>query len=251
MDLQAYRQSEPEQARTADLLRILPRGRTSVLDVGARDWYHARLLTGYYGWVVALDLTPAPSEMRGVSGIVADALRLPFKDWSFDCVFCAEVLEHLKDVKRACAEIARVSRYDVVVGVPYLQDLRLGRTTCRTCGGVNPPWGHVNTFDEHRLALLFPGWTAACTSLVWETREATTGLAAALMTAAGHPWGTYDQEQPCLHCGAKLVPPETPAPVWSRICSRLPSDINRIQERLTKPRARWLHVVFSRPFGQA
>jgi SAM-dependent methyltransferase len=40
----------------------------------------------------------------------ADAVRLPFRDRSFDSTFCVAVLQHLTDVESAVAELARVTR---------------------------------------------------------------------------------------------------------------------------------------------
>ncbi len=54
--LEAYRATENERTRTADLLRLVPRGRATVLDIGARDGHFSRLLTGYFDAVTALDL---------------------------------------------------------------------------------------------------------------------------------------------------------------------------------------------------
>jgi protein-L-isoaspartate O-methyltransferase len=51
-----YRESDQEKSRTADLVRLLPRGRRSVLDIGARDGYFSQLLTEYFDEVTALDL---------------------------------------------------------------------------------------------------------------------------------------------------------------------------------------------------
>jgi SAM-dependent methyltransferase len=39
---------------------------------------------------------------------LADTTRLPFKDGVFDLVICAELLEHVRDHRRAVSEIARV-----------------------------------------------------------------------------------------------------------------------------------------------
>jgi hypothetical protein len=50
--LDEYRNSEWEKSRTADLMRLLPRGRTSVLDIGARDGFFAQLLTEYFENVI-------------------------------------------------------------------------------------------------------------------------------------------------------------------------------------------------------
>jgi ubiquinone/menaquinone biosynthesis C-methylase UbiE len=40
----------------------------------------------------------------------ADAVALPFADGSFDATFCVAVLQHLRDVRQAVCELARVTR---------------------------------------------------------------------------------------------------------------------------------------------
>ncbi len=42
--------------------------------------------------------------------IAADIMNLPFKEKSFDFVFCSHVLEHVIDPARACEELMRVSK---------------------------------------------------------------------------------------------------------------------------------------------
>jgi len=44
--------------------------------------------------------------------------HLPYKDNSFDLVICTEVLEHLKDPKKALSEIQRVALRYVILSVP-------------------------------------------------------------------------------------------------------------------------------------
>jgi SAM-dependent methyltransferase len=155
------------------LLRLLPQDRRSVLDIGARDGHFSQLLTEYFDEVTALDLEKPDFSLPRVTPVAGDATRLQFADNSFDCVFCAEVLEHIPDVAQACREIARVALHEVLVGVPYKQDTRLGRTTCQSCGCENPPWGHVNRFDEKRLIRLFAGLRLVSMSFVWSNREVT------------------------------------------------------------------------------
>ena len=244
-----YRATEREQARTADLVRLVPKGRASVLDAGARDGHFSRLFTQYFTSVTALDLQPPAFDCRGVVKVAGDVTRLPFADASFDCVFCAEVLEHVPAVERACGELARVARHELVIGVPFRQDLRVGRTSCRSCGRVNPPWGHINRFDEQRLVNLFQGLRVAAKSLVATNREATNRLSARLMDLAGNPWGTYDQEEPCIYCHAPLTAPEGRRPVASRIWSALAARINRLQSHWVRPHANWIHMVFSKSGG--
>ena len=245
IDVEKYRQSESEKARIADLFRILPRGRRSVLEIGARDGYLTRPLADHFERVTALDLERPAFEFSRVTTVAGDATRLEFPDDSFDCVFCAEVLEHIPEVEQACRELVRVARHEIVVGVPYRQDIRLHRTTCRKCGKVNPPWGHVNRFDEQRLAALFPGLRVAGKSFVGSSNECTNPLSALLMDIAGNPWGTYIQDEPCLRCGAVLELPKERS-LLSRVCSGIAERMNRLQMAITKPHGNWIHIVYSK-----
>jgi ubiquinone/menaquinone biosynthesis C-methylase UbiE len=245
MDLEHYRQTELERARTADLMRLLPSGRSTILDVGARDGHFARLASHRFDGVTALDLVKPALALDNVTAMAGDATRLPFADGTFDVVFCAEVLEHVPALEQACHELARVARHEVLIGVPFEQDTRLGRTTCRACGRANPPWGHVNTFTQARLEQLFAGLKPIEISFVGKGNGATNGLSAWLSDLAGNPWGTYDQDEPCVHCGRRLEPPRT-RPIGSRLCSKLASLVQSVQRPFVRSRANWIHVLFQK-----
>jgi len=244
---EAFRSHAREQARTADLANLLPGGRDSVLDAGAKDGHFSRLMAGRYRHVTAIDLERPSFRIPGVPALQADICRLPFADASFDFVFCAEVIEHIPDVAQACRELARVARHELLIGVPFQQDTRLFRTTCSACGRHNPGWGHVQSFTEQRLRELFPGFRVATRTLVWSTSEATNALSAALMDLAGNPKGIYsDTGFTCTHCGAKLVRPRNIGP-WRWILSTFAHVLNRLQTRLlTRAKPQWIHIVFSR-----
>jgi hypothetical protein len=130
--------------------------------------------------------------------------------------------------------------------VPYKQDLRSHRTTCRMCGAYNPPWGHVNSFDEVRLRTLFSDLTEVDTSLVGKNNEITNDVSAALMNFAGNPFGTYVQDEPCINCGNKITPPEY-RNTAQRIATRTAHMLTRVQQRFARPHANWIHMLFSRP----
>ena len=244
-DIENYRNSEQEKSRTADLVRLLPRGRSSVLDIGARDGFFSRLLTDYFEIVTALDLKMPAFNHPCVINVGGDATRLLFPDSSFDCVFCAKVLERIPALEDACREIARVARHEAVIGVPYKQDTRLGRTTCQQCRKPNPPWGHINRFDERRLARLFPGLGIKALSFVGSVRCETNPVSTMLMDMAGNPWGTYEQHEPCIYCGVKLIAPARRS-ILSKVCSGCAVRINRVQSSFTRAHGNWIHVVFSK-----
>jgi ubiquinone/menaquinone biosynthesis C-methylase UbiE len=100
--------------------------------------------------VTALDLKMPAFNYPRVISIAGNAPRLQFADSSFYYVFHAEVSEHISALEDAYREMARVARHEVVIGAPYKQDTRAGRTTCQQCRKPNPPWGHSNRFDERR-----------------------------------------------------------------------------------------------------
>jgi hypothetical protein len=245
MDLTEYRNSPSEKARLGDLMGLLPeKKRDAVLDVGARDGYISRLLTAHFSTVTALDLEQPSIEHDSIRCVKGDITALQFDDASFDLVFCAEVLEHIPThlLKTACRELARVSSDYLLIGVPYKQDIRVGRSTCGACGKFNPPWGHVNRFDEARLQELFPGLTVARRSFVGETNAQTNALSCALMDMAGNPYGTYSQEEPCIHCGAKLTPPPERKP-WQKVLTKIAFTTTTAQKLFVAPYPNWIHLL--------
>ncbi len=238
--------SGAERVRAADLMGLLSGSRGgSVLDVGARDGRISYLLTDHFETVTALDLNKPSIDHPRVSCVKGDATQLAYADRSFDCVVCTEVLEHIPDVVRAAHELARVARHEILIGVPYQQDIRVGRVTCRQCGAISAPWGHLHTFDERVIAELFPQWQVAAKSYVGKTREATTALAAWLMDVGGNPWGTYNQQEPCPYCSATLLAPGR-RPLWQRVSTAIAARMNRIQARYLRSRAAWLHMLLRR-----
>ncbi len=60
--------------------------------------------------------------------VKADILNLPFKDNSFDIVFCNHVLEHIKDDKKAMQELYRVLKPSGFGIFQVPQDIHLDKT---------------------------------------------------------------------------------------------------------------------------
>ncbi|MBW8886694.1 MAG: class I SAM-dependent methyltransferase [Fibrobacteres bacterium] len=242
----AFRYSPREQARIAALFNLIPERGGTALDIGARDGFLSVRLSQRYETVIACDLEKPASVPPSLAWVVGDAARLPFPDRAFDLVMCVEVLEHIPErlLRRVCAELTRVTRRNLIIGVPYDQDLRLGRTTCATCGGKNPPYGHVNVFNELNLECLFPELRAEKTELVGESQERTNGVSARLYDWAANPYGTYEQDEPCIHCGAKLVRPAQRS-LPQRAFAFAATHLQRAQVAVTGRRSNWMHVLYS------
>jgi len=227
MDLTEYRASYSEQQRTTDLLRLMPPRGRNALDIGARDGHFSVLIADRFESVTALDLPERSISHQKIRCVKGNAAEMPFTGGSFDFVLCTEVLEHVPPAQlpKVCQEIERVSSSQILIGVPYKQDIRVARTTCHSCGKPNPPWGHVNSFDEQRISNLFTLSKVEAVSFVGHNSSQTNRLSAALMDFAGNPYGTYDQEEACIHCGRRLIAPPRRTPIqlvatkfafWSR-----------------------------------
>lgn len=240
------RQSLSEQSRIDDLFSLIPHSGHRAIDIGARDGYLSKKLVERFEEVVALDLEKPEITWPRIQPIQGDVTHLGFRDNSFDLVLCAEVLEHIPSpaLEQACAEMTRIACSAVVIGVPYKQDLRLGKTTCPACGQINPPWGHVNSFDEVKLRSLFPNLTWESTSLAGRYYGQTNFLSEMLLDFAGNPYGTYSQVETCVHCGQPLGTPPERFSLLQRVVCSVANRLNRLQAHLTAVQPQWIHVLF-------
>jgi SAM-dependent methyltransferase len=224
-------------------MELLPANRRTILEIGSRHGFVTRALADRFEHVTALDLERPKFELERVVTVKGDVQALDFADNAFDCVLCSEVLEHVPDVAAAAREIARVARHEIVIGVPYRQDTRLGQTACVHCGKVNPPYGHIHHFDETILQTLFAGVPLKEKRYTSSTRERTSSLASWLHTLARNPYGTYDQEEPCIYCGRKLERP-TSLSLTERLCGAAGVRLDSLQMKINRPRPTWIHLLF-------
>ncbi len=246
-DLIDYRERESERLRTADLLALSLHASGSALDVGTRDGHLARLLADRFDRVTALDLTVPEIADPRIACVAGNVTELPFADDAFDLVICAEVLEHIDPplLQAASNELARVTRGHLLVGVPYKQDTRVGRTTCIACGAHNPPWGHLSTFDERRLRELFSGMTIVRTSFVGVDDNATNRVSSSLMDLAGNPYGTYGQEEVCTACGNRLLQPPRRR-IHQRVLTKAAHWARQVTQPFKRRHATWIHLLLSK-----
>lgn len=252
MDPLEYRALPSEQLRTRDLLSLMPARGGVALDIGARDGHFSLLLAERFERVIALDLQMPTVQHPRIECVQGNAAQIDLPDNSVDLVFCAEVLEHIPSalLPQVCSELQRVSRSQLLIGVPYKQDIDVGRTTCRSCGGSSPPWGHVNSFDEQKLARLFAGCEVAEMNFVGSNRERTNALSARLMDWAGNPYGTYCQDEPCVHCGQALQGPP-PRGLHHKLLTKLAFLARWPSMATAKPHGNWIHLLLEKPMAAA
>ncbi len=234
-----------EQLRLERLISLLPKSVANVLEIGARHGVMTQILAELYDDVTALDLRRPSFQINGVRTVAGDVQNLQFPDNSFDCVVCTEVLEHVPDFAAGARELVRVARKYILLGVPYRQDTRVGRTTCIHCGKISPPFGHLNSFDERKIATLFAGADISSMEYVSENRDRTNAVSAWLQDLGGNPYGSYDQEEPCIHCGGKLNRPEQVSLI-RRLAAALGYRLYRLQCAFNRLRPTWILVLFEK-----
>jgi SAM-dependent methyltransferase len=104
LDLGQYELRHTTAGKNIAFDLVEPGAGKNALDVGCRDGYWAKKLTGKGYDVAAIDIEPQYSQ-----GLRVDANEiLPFADSEFDLIWCSEVIEHLKDPASTIAEFKRV-----------------------------------------------------------------------------------------------------------------------------------------------
>lgn len=123
-----------------DVLELIPPNTSSLLDVGCGEGALARDAKVNYKieFVAGVELFDAAAEKA--REVLDDALcmdietgELPYGDDRFDCIVCADILEHLRDPWSVLAKLRRVLRDDgvLVASIPNLASLRVVKLILR------------------------------------------------------------------------------------------------------------------------
>ncbi len=160
-----YFRKSLEKRRFRLISALVPlRGVSGVLDVGCGSGWLSEMLSRRGFGVTALDIgldsirrasERLKSKAPGVSFILGDVYKLPFKNDRFDAVVASEVLEHLENPLDALNEMARVVRPggNIVVSTPYRE--RIEEILCIHCNKKTPVNAHLHTFDETSIKKMF------------------------------------------------------------------------------------------------
>lgn len=94
---------------------VLGSGAKRVLEIGSGEQTVTGMLRKN-----GIEVTTVDIDERLHPDVVASVTALPFPDASFDLVLCSEVLEHIpyEEFPKGLAELKRVSRGKVIVGLP-------------------------------------------------------------------------------------------------------------------------------------
>lgn len=128
----------------------------SCLEVGCGEGFLASLIERIFGAkVTGIDLSwrvcRRADEYWQLPCAVAEALHLPFADASFDVVVSINTLEHIADLAGAYAELRRVARAVVLVGLPHASPVNRAESETE-------PHAHLSMLSRAELQRVFgPG----------------------------------------------------------------------------------------------
>lgn len=152
-----------EMERFSQVIRHIPSGTKTVLDVGAGPGVFLHLLEKELnikgiGIEISDNKVNYAKEHLHVQVEMGNASNLRFEDRSFDVVVALEVLEHLpyRTYERALEEMARVARKTIIITVPNDEERIF--TQCPYCETKFNASYHLRSFREETLAYLFPGF---------------------------------------------------------------------------------------------
>jgi SAM-dependent methyltransferase len=148
--------SEKEMVRINETIDIIPRGVSSILEVGCGDGRVSKKLHNNCN-LTGIDIEPIRIKLYPGNKLIGDISNLPIKSRQFDMVLACEVLEHLdhETMLFALDEIQRVAKRYILITVPFKETLSAQWHKCSKCNHIFHGWGHLRQFDMALLENLF------------------------------------------------------------------------------------------------
>lgn len=152
---------------TANLTRfektkeLIPSSVRTVVDAGCGNGVFGNFLRDKRPEMAIFSFDRSASAIRHASTVrfQADVTAIPLATSAVDCVTCLEVLEHLPQdaYSETLAELTRVARRYVVIGVPFEEEIEKNVTRCPACRTVFNVDLHVRRFDARGFETLLDG----------------------------------------------------------------------------------------------
>jgi SAM-dependent methyltransferase len=114
--------------------------------------------------VTAFDRSEAALKYVKATKLVADINQIPFADKQFDCVVAHDVIEHLPVgiYEQALAELARVAKKYIIIGVPNDEKVQEHFSECPSCKSRFNYDLHMRSFSKDKMKSLFSSHGFAC-----------------------------------------------------------------------------------------
>lgn len=233
---QTYDPENQVQMRLDKTLEMIPKGVSTILDVGCGNGIITNALAGDYD-VTGID--PSPAALEHVLGkkALAPVEAIPFPDNSFDLVCCNQVLEHLDDnaLQAGVSELKRVAGDYLLIGVPNCEQLEKKLSRCAVCGHTYHVDGHLRSLGLADLdSFSQPDYERKQYSIFGPRNRDFPPILLALKHKLGQWAGEYP-DSVCPKCGSTDFLHE----------SNLPTKfINAANVVITRPRPYWLLALY-------
>lgn len=153
--------NERTRSREA-VINTVPKNAVSMLDVGCGSGWLAEHFLKKGKQLVSSDisftntlkvLTKFPHHNH--AAVVCDALNLPFKNNSFDCIIASEVLEHVSNPALFVARLLKKIKPGgtLILITPYNEKIEY--FLCVHCNKPTPKNAHLHSFNEKNIVSLF------------------------------------------------------------------------------------------------
>jgi hypothetical protein len=93
---------------------------------------------------------------------------------------------------------------------------------------------------------LFSGLPVVSESFVGTAGAVTNPISTYLLDLCGNPFGTFNQQEPCIYCGSKFEIPPPDRSFVRKLVRKLAAAINKVQALFIPTRPNWIHLVFSK-----
>jgi SAM-dependent methyltransferase len=152
--------------RIDETIALVPREARSLLDAGCGNGVFANRLSRARPdlQVSAMDRSQAALAHVTTDKFAGDLVAIPRPDRSFDVVSCLQVLEHVMQPQygTALAELARISRRWLLIGVPFREQLLRDFTRCPACQSHFNLNFHFRSYDTPTIDAMFRDHGFAC-----------------------------------------------------------------------------------------
>jgi len=155
--------------RIKKVLESIPPDSTSLLDVGCGNGLlcnQAQIQIRNLKRIVGFDQSIEALKQVKTEKKVGNITNLPFNDKEFDTVCCLEVLEHISsDIFHIILqELTRVAKRNIIITVPYKENLSENTLQCPKCQTIFHRYLHVQSFNSDRLKNLLEKFGFVCTN---------------------------------------------------------------------------------------
>ena len=200
-----YDNNVREITRAKEIIRIIPEGIETVLDIGCGNGIITNMIN--LPFVVGIDFARIPLSQVKTNTIQASIDALPIKNGKFDMVILTEVLEHLDDEMyiKAINELKKLNARYFLITVPFNESIELDLRKCSSCGNLFNPNHHYRKFNETWFINEFTGYHL-------ERNEYTTyrSISNTVIVKLSHRFGIYGYSDYCVcnQCGNPALRPK-------------------------------------------